>query len=79
MNPRIFDLAKAAELIQWDTLPSGERTPDHESVTKAKKFAELIIRECAWVAQNKDDTCMDLKYGRAVAAGKILKHFGVEH
>ena len=46
MNERIFELAKQADLIQWDTLPSGARTPDHESVVKARKFAELIVREC---------------------------------
>lgn len=42
MNKRIFELAKQADLIQWDTLPSGARTPDYESVVKAKKFAELL-------------------------------------
>ena len=46
MNQRIFELAKQADLIQWDTLPSGARTPDYESVVKAKKFAELIVEEC---------------------------------
>jgi HEPN domain-containing protein len=46
MNERIFELAKQADLIQWDTLPSGARTPDHESVVKARKFAELIVAEC---------------------------------
>ena len=46
MTERIFELAKQADLIQWDTLPSGARTPDYESVVKAKKFAELIVREC---------------------------------
>jgi hypothetical protein len=50
MNERIFELAKQADLIQWDTLPSGARTPDHESVVKAKKFAELIVKECAKIA-----------------------------
>ena len=45
MNNRIFELAKQADLIQWDTLPSGARTPDYESVVKAKKFAESVIRE----------------------------------
>ncbi len=45
MNERIFELAKQADLIQWDTLPSGARTPDHESVVKAKKFAELIVQD----------------------------------
>ena len=46
MNERIFELAKQADLIQWDTLPSGARTPDHERGVKAKKFAELIVRDC---------------------------------
>jgi hypothetical protein len=49
MNERIFELAKQADLIQWDTLPSGARTPDHESVVKVRKFAELIINECTQV------------------------------
>lgn len=42
MNQRIFELSKQADLIQWNVLPSGARTPDHESVVKAIKFAELI-------------------------------------
>lgn len=41
-----------------------------------EKFAELLIRECAFVAQNKDSTNIDLRYGRGLAAGKILEHFG---
>jgi hypothetical protein len=73
MNERIFELAKQADLIQWDTLPSGAKTPDHESVVKAKKFAELIVRECVM--------CM---YRRGVEGFGILEermlkeHFGVE-
>ena len=65
MNERIFELAKQADLIQWDTLPSGARTPDHESVAKAMKFAELIVRECIKAASDpgdgliKDDTWHD--------------------
>jgi hypothetical protein len=46
MNERIFELAKQADLIQWDTLSSGAKTPDHASVVKARKFAELIVAEC---------------------------------
>jgi hypothetical protein len=41
-----------------------------------EKFAELLIRECAFVAQNKDSTNIDLRYGRGLAAGKIFEHFG---
>lgn len=43
---RIFELARAAELIEWDELPSGALTPNHLSVARARKFAELIVREC---------------------------------
>lgn len=79
MNERIFELAKQADLIQWDTLPSGARTPDHESVVKAKKFAELIVREAAQFVsgsaevytQAEQDAC-------ARAAIGLKKYFGVE-
>ena len=75
MNERIFELAKQADLIHWDTLPSGARTPDHESVVKAKKFAELIVRECA--------NLFEIEYGTSEVSGnevaRVLKqHFGVE-
>jgi hypothetical protein len=66
MNERILELAKQADLIQWDTLPSGARTPDHESVAKAMKFAESIIRECAE------------QVSRTTEADSILEHFGIE-
>jgi hypothetical protein len=47
MNKRIFELARQADLIQWDTLSSGAKTPDHASVVKAQKFAQLIAQDCA--------------------------------
>jgi hypothetical protein len=68
MNERIFELAKEADLIQWDTLPSGARTPDHESVVKAKKFAELIVKEC--IAAHED------YYGGDIIGDVLKKHFG---
>lgn len=71
MNKRIKQLAEQADLIQWDTLPSGARTPDHESVVKAKKFAELIIQDCAnFVRKDYDHKAaetiawnMEIEYG----------------
>jgi hypothetical protein len=77
MNERIFELAKQADLIQWDTLPSGARTPDHESVVKARKFAELIVRECAQIVEA---STWNLPHGyKAVdQANLVKKHFGVE-
>ena len=61
MNERIFELAKQADLIQWDTLSSGARTPDHESVVKASKFAELIAWECMKICEDvmkKDNSAL---------------------
>ena len=77
MNERIFELAKQADLIQWDTLLSGARTPDHESVVKAKKFAELIVKECLNMCADSDaalqrirdrETSPDSEYVRYGAA-----------
>jgi hypothetical protein len=77
MNERIFELAKQADLIQWDTLSSGARTPDHASVVKARKFAELIIKECiAQCEKNKDHEW--LGFGSKMSAFNIKEHFGVE-
>ena len=75
MNNRIFELAKQADLIQWDSLPSGARTPDHESVGKARKFAELIVRECCQFenSYSGDARLVSRHYGR-----RIREHFGVE-
>jgi hypothetical protein len=72
MNERIFELAKQADLIQWDTLSSGARTPDHESVVKARKFAELIIKECARVQHKRFCEHGDVSWDI------LMEHFGVE-
>jgi hypothetical protein len=88
MTERIFELAKQADLIQWDTLPSGARTPDYESVVKAKKFAELIVWECADIlmkpeyVMNHPEELTD--YNRGWVNGRLLgiehikEHFGVD-
>ena len=75
MNERIFELAKQADLIQWDTLPSGARTPDYESVVKAKKFAELIVRECQHRVEKYINECGEVA---SMPDTVIMKHFGVE-
>ena len=59
MNVRIQELAHEAGLPTYN--PEG-------IPTKLEKFAELIVRECAWVA--------DMGYA---APGTLIKqHFGVE-
>ena len=67
MNERIKQLAEQAEysvneVFVWD--PTG---PDREDVIR-EKFAELIVRECAWAADFADGEPGDY----------ILKHFGVK-
>jgi hypothetical protein len=86
MNERIFELAKQADLIQWDTLSSGAKTPDHASVVKARKFAELIVRECthiianqAWESRTAGANGDWTEYNTlSRVAGQIKEHFGVE-
>ena len=58
MNERIKELAEQAG---WD---------NHHSKfdTRIEKFAELIVRECAWVAD----------MGYAAPGTQIKQHFGVE-
>ena len=82
MNERIFELAKQADLIQWDTLPSGARTPDHESVVKARKFAELIVKECAKICEcewNGDADTFAASEAYNECAESIKAHFGVKN
>lgn len=80
MNERIFELAKQTDLIQWDTLPSGARTPDHESVVKAKRFAELLIRETltkideVGYKSSNNISADDTELFKSV----LKRHFGVE-
>lgn len=67
MNERILELAEQA----WDTTAVS---PDFgHPVSFAKKFAELIVRECdRYVAEHYDE-CEPW-----MQPGDLLKHFGVE-
>ncbi len=78
MNPRIKLLAEQAGVNLSSFQFSGTPTKYEVAEQELQKFAELIVRECAFVAQNKDAHKDWLKYGRGLAAGKILEHFGVE-
>ncbi len=81
MNPQIRELAEQAggnpnyKAFRGYFLPPPPDYIDPATVD-LEKFAELLIRECAFVAQNKDAHKDWLKYGRGLAAGKILEHFG---
>jgi hypothetical protein len=65
MNPRIRELAHEAGLPTYN--PDG-------IPTKLEKFAELIVRECAIVANEHVEEIEGVNYG----VGRILKNrFGV--
>ena len=89
MNNKIYELAKQAGLIEFETIPgSNAVTPDYESVVKAKKFAELLIRECDNIlmkpeyAMNHPEELGDYNKGwvngRLLGIEHIKEHFGVE-
>ena len=69
MNERIKELAEQAGF---------ELNPAHFN---HEKFAELIVRECAWIANDPAPSVYDhdsYKLGRKFASEDVLKHFGVE-
>jgi hypothetical protein len=81
MNERIRELAKQAGLNMWVNGNNEVEFSENE-----KKFAELIVRECITVIENKmpDFTCKEdyenliRKAGRMDAIDEIKQHFGVE-
>ena len=68
MNEQIKQLALAA---------GGSHYPDVGGRT-LEKFAELLIRECAQVADIERDTSAGCGYVTQTTGQKIKKHFGVE-
>ena len=70
MNKHLEDLAiECCSQMVWDSPnPPSEFT---FTVNDMKKFAELIVRECAEVANEHDCNLSG-------NAGEILNHFGVE-
>lgn len=71
MNERIRQLwDKAAESTA--AFPSGQNNSWETQVNFLEKFAELIVRECAKVADLADENKCEW------IGGNILTHFGVE-
>jgi hypothetical protein len=67
MNERILKLAvKAGMYVDLNGTPWPRAMSAEESESAYKKFAQLVVRECALQCQHNDD--MD----------RIEKHFGVE-
>ena len=68
MNPLIKELASKA-LKQPDTDNDGLTVFDNDEL---EKFAELIVKECAKVADIADENKCEW------IGGNVLTHFGVE-
>jgi hypothetical protein len=77
INDRIYELARQADLIEFEPIgDSDEYTPNHTSVVKARKFARLIVQECAAeLIRWKDEP---FPYDPEFGASLIKEHFGVE-
>ena len=64
MNDKIYEFATRAGLITFESIhDSMAVTPSIESVAKARKFAEMIVREClSIVKSNTYGPCGEYDY-----------------
>jgi hypothetical protein len=81
MNPRIKELAEEAGLNMWVNGNNEVEFSENE-----KRFAELIVKECADITSGlsklfpRTDVAFDVGYtmGTTRATKEIKKHFGVK-
>jgi hypothetical protein len=72
MNERIQELSDIAYKNHLARNPNSSfgRRSDYD-----REFAELIVRECAELA---DDGYGSTNFGNGICGAQVLKHFGVE-
>jgi hypothetical protein len=83
MNERIRELAEQAGCDWWEGRAQRDMT---RCDTELQKFAELIVKECAGIADGlsklypRTDVGFDVGYtmGTTRATKEIKEHFGVE-
>ena len=73
MNERIRELAEQAGFMEAWFSESGD-----DCEREIKKFADIIIRECAQVADIERDTSAGCGYVTHTDGQRIKKHFGVD-
>ena len=82
MNKRIRQLAEQANIeFTYDPTETPMRAFAECWEDELEKFAELIVRECAWIANDPAPSVYDhdsYKLGRKWASEDVLKHFGVK-
>ncbi len=70
MNERIEELARSLDPEAW-------RQCHADDIDWCKRFAELIVKECAKVAWYNTPDTEELEYSHLIK-DKILNHFGVK-
>lgn len=78
MNERIYDLAEQAEIGANELIDKDGKHPSQYPRYFAEKFAELIVRECADIANKQFTAATGLDDRDSWTAAEIKKHFGVE-
>ena len=78
MNERIFELAEQAENYATTRHSVSNISLSVNSEKFVKKFAELIVRECAGLCNEIGEYCEYPESEAEACAEYILKHFGVE-
>ena len=86
MNERINQLAEEAGIAIWGDAAYMYHPKDTLDSDTLKKFAELIVRECAKITDGlsklypRTDVAFDVGYtmGTSRATKEIKQHFGVE-
>jgi hypothetical protein len=74
MNERMLELYRQAQVPDTAIDPSNNM-PYETTTFSAEKFAELIVQECADVANQHMEHNEGTDYN---VGGKIKQHFGVE-
>ena len=81
MNDKIYELAKQADLIEFDSIPGSKAvTPSYESIVKARKFAELMVHQMADIVDAHTEVFQTERDKALIAHIKqsVKQHFGVE-
>ena len=79
MNERIQKLADEAGLyVDLYGKPWPKSMSAEECEVAYKKFAELIVRECAEMVRIQNEQFMQNESHYGVVSTDVLKHFGVE-
>ena len=76
MNKQILKLAEQAKgFVDLNQHVGGGKGCMVYTYDGLEKFAELIVRECAKIA---DDGFASSNFGNGITGHQLLKHFGVE-